>query len=462
MPLDSRDVKRKLVHAGMGLFALLLRWLDWKAAAALAAVALLFNLFVMPRIGRGIYRDESKARDPGIVAYPAMVLALILLFRHELGAAAALWGMMAFGDPAASIVGKRLGGPRLPWNRKKTAAGFLAYAVVGTIAAGALWTWVWTGTAQRFASHPFAAVLEASILFLPVTTLGALLESLDTGLDDNWVPPLPCAAMMAWLMAGGYGYWGHLAVAWPVALAVNGGVALAMLAARAVAPSGAAAGAGLGFVILAAAGWPAYAVLWTFFVVATAATKLGYARKERAGTAQAEKGRRGARHAIANCAVGAALAIVALAISANAAHRQTILLAFTGAFAAALADTLGTELGSLYGKRPISLLARRAVPPGTSGAVSGAGLAGGLAGGALVGAVAALAGLIPWSAAWIGAAAGIAGSLAESLIGDSARLRGGRIEHDFANAFNTFVGASVAAEIAASLELGRLYVPFEI
>src|SRR5512132_2475336 len=129
----------------MGLFALTLRWLDWRLAAALAAAALLFNLFVMPRIGRGIYRDAARKRDAGIVAYPAMVLLLILLFRHELGVAAALWAMMAFGDPAASIAGKLLGGPRLPWNRKKTWSGFLAYALVGGLAAGALWTWVSPG-----------------------------------------------------------------------------------------------------------------------------------------------------------------------------------------------------------------------------------------------------------------------------------------------------------------------------
>jgi uncharacterized protein (TIGR00297 family) len=443
----------------MGLFALLLRWLDWRAAAALAVVALLFNLFVMPRIGRGIYRDAEKARDPGIVAYPAMVLVLILLFRMELAAAAALWGMMAFGDPAATIVGKAVGGPRLPWNRGKTAAGFLAYAVVGAIAAGALGQWVYL----KSGIPELAPILHAALVFLPVTFVGAFLESLDSGLDDNWVPPLPCAVVMAWILTGGgYGFWGRLTVDWPVAAAVNVGVAALMLAGRVVTLSGAVAGAGLGFVILASAGWPAYAVLWAFFLVATLATKLGYRRKETAGTAQAEKGRRGARHALANCGVGAALAVVALSIPFSASLRHTVLLGFVGAFAAALADTLGTELGSLYGKRPVSLVSRRAVPPGTSGAVSGAGLAGGLVGGALIGVVASATGLVTWPAVAIAAIAGVSGSLAESLLADSARLRGARIEHDFANAFNTFVGAAVAAEIAASIQVGRLYLPFEL
>src|SRR5260370_31941361 len=105
----------------MGLFALTLRWLDWKIAAGVALAALLFNLFVMPRVGRGIYRDAEKKRDTGIVAYSAMVLVLIVLMRDKfVPVAAAVWAMMAFGDPAATIAGKLLGGPRLPCNPEKT------------------------------------------------------------------------------------------------------------------------------------------------------------------------------------------------------------------------------------------------------------------------------------------------------------------------------------------------------
>ena len=130
--ISSAEWRRKAVHAGMGLLALTLRWLDWKAAALLALTALLFNLFVLPRFGRGIYRDAAKTRDTGIVAYAAMVLVLILLFRGRyLPIAAAVWAMMAFGDPAAAIAGRLVGGPRLPWNREKTWIGLLSNWAVG-------------------------------------------------------------------------------------------------------------------------------------------------------------------------------------------------------------------------------------------------------------------------------------------------------------------------------------------
>jgi len=89
--ITAGEWSRKAIHAGFGLFALSFRWLDWKSAAAVAFAALLFNLFVLPRFGRGIYRDAKRSRDPGIVAYAAMVLALVLLLRdHYLTVAAAV------------------------------------------------------------------------------------------------------------------------------------------------------------------------------------------------------------------------------------------------------------------------------------------------------------------------------------------------------------------------------------
>jgi dolichol kinase len=260
--LTPLEWKRKAIHAGMGLFALLLRWIDWRPAALLAAAALLFNLFAMPRIGRGIYRDATRRRDPGIVAYPAMVLLLVLLFRRELGLAAALWGMMALGDPAASISGRLLGGPTLPWNRNKRWSGMCAYFLAGTAAATALWAWV----------EPHSDPRLLFPVLLPVTALGAFLESLETGLDDNWIPPVPCALLLAFLHSGmvsapAAGSWAG--TRWGAALAVNAAVGFVTFRLHILAPSGALAGSLVGVLVLALGGWPHYTVLWTFFLMGT-------------------------------------------------------------------------------------------------------------------------------------------------------------------------------------------------
>lgn len=456
MTISAGEWKRKAVHAGMGLFALALRWLSWPVAALCALAAVLFNLFVMPRIGRGIYRQDAGRRDIGIVAYPVMVLVLILLFRYELAAAAALWAMMAFGDPAATIAGKLLGGPALPWNRRKRWIGFLAYASVGAVAATAAWLWVASARGLT------VSVGSCLALLLPVVVLAAFLESLDTGLDDNWVPPIPCALLLAFLLVEMLrpSLWSQLpAPKWALALAVNIVIALVTGTLGIVSVSGAAAGGVVGTVILALGGFPQYTVLWGFFLFGTLATRLGYQKKKERGTEQEGKGRRGARHVVANCGVPALLCV--LGFIALKGGGRLLSVAYVAAFAAALADTLGTEVGSLYGRKPISLLSARAVAPGSRGAVSLSGLAAGLAGALAIGVLAVAVGLIPMSSLWVVAAAGLAGSVFESLLSDLGRLRGFRVDHEFANAFNTFVGAVVALEISTWLHQGFVNLPFD-
>lgn len=440
--ITPSEWRRKAVHAGMGLPALTLRWLDWKAAAVLALGALLFNLFVMPRVGRGIYREPARARDTGIVAYAAMVLVLILLFRQRyLPIAAAVWAMMAFGDPTAAVAGRLLGGPTLPWNREKTWAGSLSNWAVGGLAAVLVFRFV---TARPLVPGAAAILVAGAALF-------AFLESVRSGLDDNLVAALPTALAVFQLgsMAGS-GRWpavgpvGTLAAA----AAINAAVAFVTRRLGVVSSSGAVAGAVAGFVVLSAGGWGAYAVLWTFFVAGTAATKWGYPRKISAGVAQADRGRRGAPHVVANVGVAAALLLL---------HVRPV--AFAAALGAALADTLGTEIGGLYGRRPFSLitLSRRAA--GDAGAVSAVGVAAGAMGVALLGAAAALAGVVPFAAIPVVAAAGLAGSLAESVVSDLAGRGGRRLDHEFANAFNTLIGALAALEISLSIEAGRLFLP---
>jgi uncharacterized protein (TIGR00297 family) len=443
--VPGSEWKRKALHAAMGLFALALRWLDWREAALLAAGALVFNLFAMPRIGRGVYRDRGRRRDVGIVAYPAVVLGLVLVFRGRyLPIAAAVWAMMAFGDSAASIFGRLVGGPPLPWNRDKTWIGLAANWAFGGAAAVAVFRFV---SAREL--HP-----DSVLLLVGGAALFALLESVRAGIDDNLVAAPPVAFFLAWICVSSPAAGPPAAPAIGVALAVNAAVAVAAWSLRAVSISGALAGAVVGTAILSSGGWPAYAVLWCFFLAGTVASRVGYREKERRGTAQPEAGRRGLEHVAANCLVATAVALLA--------RFQTGWgLVFSACFAAALADTLGTEFGSLYGRRAFSPLSADSLPVGTPGAVSWPGLGASLLGAVLVGGAGAWTGLFPPSALWIVAAAGFLGALAESAANDLGRRFGFRIDHEFANALNTFVGALVAVEIAASLAKGSLYLPIE-
>jgi uncharacterized protein (TIGR00297 family) len=435
--------KRKAVHAATGLFALTFRWLDWKAAAAVAAAALLFNLFAMPLLGRQLYRDASRTRDPGIVAYAVMVLALVLLLRdHYLPVAAAVWAMMAFGDPAAAIAGELLEGARLPWNRSKRWIGLLANWAAGATASVAVFRFV--------SARPLELV--AVVLLVVGAAVYAFLESVRAGIDDNLVAAFPTALVLIQL-----GRWPEapLAPFQPgsgrhllAALAVNLAAALVTGVAGLVSRSGAIAGAVAGFLVLAYGGWPAYALLWLFFALATGATKWGYGVKAEAGVAQTDRGRRGAAHVAANCLVP--IAFLVLGVPAAA---------FAGALAAALADTLGTEIGTLFGKSPRSPLSLRRVEPGTPGAVSRAGTAASFAGALAIALAAWLFGWAPRGVVFAVLAGGFLGALAESILADLGRRFGFRPDHEFANAFNTLAGGLIALEIVLSLEKGGIYWP---
>jgi uncharacterized protein (TIGR00297 family) len=441
--ITAAEWKRKTVHATTGLFALSFRWLDWKAAAVVALAALLFNLFLMPRVGRGLYRDATRSRDPGIVAYAAMVLALVLLLRdHYLTVSAAVWAMMAFGDPAAAIAGELMDGPTLPWNRSKRWIGLAANWATGATASILVFWFV--------SARPLE--LSAAWLLLAGAAVYAFLESVRAGIDDNLVAAIPTAlfliqlgrwpeAPLAPLHAGG-----RLATA----VAVNVAAALVTGGARLVSRSGAVAGAIAGFLVMAYGGWAAYALLWCFFLAATAATKWGYREKHAAGLAQADRGRRGAANVAANCLVPIAF----LVLGAPPA-------AFAGALGAALADTLGTEVGTLFGRHPRSPLTFERLAPGTPGVVSRSGTAAAFVGACAMALAAWIFGWLPRGLVIAVLAGGFLGAFSESILADLGRRFGFRLDHEFANAFNTFAGGLIALEIALSLEKSSVWWPVQ-
>ena len=127
---------RKVVHILFGAAALLLRYLAWWQAAAVALAAVLFNLLILPRLAPALFRPDDHAHrfSPGIAFYPLAVLLLIVAFPRRPDIAAAAWGILAFGDGMASVVGRRAGRRRLPWNREKSVEGTVAFFVSGAIA----------------------------------------------------------------------------------------------------------------------------------------------------------------------------------------------------------------------------------------------------------------------------------------------------------------------------------------
>jgi uncharacterized protein (TIGR00297 family) len=439
LPLSRGEAGRKVVHIAVGSFALLLRWLTWREAALMAVAAFLFNWRILPRVGgRALWRPAPGAggRDAGILLYPLAVLALVLVFRHDLWIAAVVWGILACGDGMATLAGQALGGPALPWNARKTWAGFVAFVIFGTAAAAGLYAWT-----LRLPAGALLApwVLAASVL---VALVCALVESLPWSVDDNVTVPLAGALVLAVLREVQAG---RLAAAAEVPGFVTGFVLTAALAAaawraRALDAKGAASTAVVGAAITAGVGWPGLAVMVTFFVVGSAATRLGYRRKAARGIAQERGGARGWRSVWANGAVPATLALGALAAAPGGRGRWV--LAYAAAVATAAADTCSSEIGKAWGRRTIGVVTWRAVAPGTEGGVSLQGTLAGIAAAVLVGAVGAATGLYPLRLALVVAAAGVLGAMAESVAGGLVRTRSA-VGNDLLNVLNTAVGAAL-------------------
>jgi uncharacterized protein (TIGR00297 family) len=446
MTLTTGEAARKLVHVAVGGFAFLLRFLTWPQAALMAVAAFAFNLLLLPRIGgRGLWRapDRERGFPVGILIYPLAVLALILVFRHDLWMAAAVWGILAFGDGMATVVGMAAGGPRLPWNPAKGWAGSLAFVLFGAIGASVLAAWT--------LGLPVMAAANVRILVVtvPLALLCALVESAPTTLDDNLTVPLAGALVLPLFHQADLRALAaipDLPVRATTGLLVNAVIAGIAWRAGWMDRAGALSAVVIGVAVTIGLGLPGLAVMVAFFVIGTAATKLGYRVKAARGIAQEKGGARGWRNAWANGGVPALLALLAGAAETRPGA-EGIALLFTVAYAAAVAtaaaDTCSSEVGKAYGRRTFLITTLRPVPPGTEGAVSLEGTTAGLAGGAIVGAVGAAVGLYAWPLAAVVAVAGLLGSLAESVLGTVAE-RKGWMGNDLLNAFNTAAGAAIA------------------
>jgi uncharacterized protein (TIGR00297 family) len=378
------EITRQTVHIAMAGFALALRYLTWPQAAALAALAVAFNAFVLPSVAPRILR-KTDAGGPraGVLYYPASVLMLVLVFRERLDIVAAAWGVMAFGDGFATVVGMQAAGSRLPWNRDKSWSGLFAFIAAGSLGSVALALWV----APALPEPPAASFL----VMAPVaaTVIAAIVETLPLGIDDNVSVPAAAGAVL-WIAAHldrGIDEWTDVAGG----VVVSAPIALLAWRMRAVTGAGAIAGFLCAVVIYLGEYLAGIAVLGTALALTMLSSRLGRERKEALGIAEERAGRRGAGNILANCLVGTVGALLAAFSTAWSGDGGAIF--FVTGIAAGASDTVASEIGKAFGGEPRSVPAFRRVPAGTPGAVS---LAGTIAG-AIAAAAIALPAVLMWT-----------------------------------------------------------------
>ena len=445
-PRFSED-GRQLVHIAMGSVALLLRYVSAWEGIVLAGAAVAFNLFALPRIAAGLYRPaESRLRFfSGIVLYPATLLLLLVLLPDRRDIVAAAWGILAAGDGMATLVGHRVRSARIPWNREKSVAGTVAFALFGGAAGSALCWWC-RGTVIPPA-YPWFTIWMP----LVAAVAAAAVETIPIRLDDNISVPATAAAVMWWGSLISEDLAARVASAatgqLPLAVAANVAVAAAGYFGRTVTMPGAICGALIGITIVLTAGWGGWILLLATFAIAVLASRLGLKKKTMMGIAEERGGRRGAGNAFANTGVAAVAAVLA----ALSYARDAALIGFVAALVAGGSDTVASEVGKAWGRRTWLVPTFRHVPPGTPGAISSEGTVAGLLAALALAAVGVGCSLVPASLIPAIVAAATLGAFAESAMGATLEGRG-IVNNDVLNFLNTAIAAAAAIFMAKGFE----------
>lgn len=177
------EIRRRLIHISFGVLVVLALSLLGTDRFELVEGALLASFL----IGLWIIDQKLKRRKLPIVdhmlvmferphALPAygafwygMGILLLLSFIGNINYVLAGIAILALGDGASTLVGMN-GNRRIFYNRKKTLEGSAAFFIVSSLA-----------------SYPFLGSTGIAL-----SLLCSIAESIDWGIDDNFIIPLTC------------------------------------------------------------------------------------------------------------------------------------------------------------------------------------------------------------------------------------------------------------------------------
>jgi len=224
---------------------------------------------------------------------------------------------------------------------------------------------------------------------------------------------------------------------WIVLFIICAGVA-ASIQFRKLTVAGALTGGCLAGLLYKGAGIGGIIMLAAFFIAGSAATAFGRSKKEQLGIAEKNKGQRTAWQVLAN---GGVAGLAGLLCWLNPGQPVLWQLAAAASLASASADTLSSELGSIYGKSFYNILTFKKDTCGLDGVVSVEGTLWGIAGSAMITIIYMVAYGYSTLAYWI-LLAGFTGNIVDSILGASVE-RKGWLKNDHVNLLNTLVAALV-------------------
>lgn len=195
----------------------------------------------------------------------------------------------------------------------------------------------------------------------------------------------------------------------------------------------------MGCLVFMGFGLKGIAIMGAFFLLGNLATSWKINTKEKLGAAEYAHGRRNASQVAANGGVAALLALLA---SILPAYHPVFFLMMASSLSSATADTLSSELGTLYGRGFYNIISFKKDKRGENGVVSLEGTLFGLAGSALIALIHALSTNFNVDFLII-VLAGTIGNLIDSILGATLE-RKNIIKNDLVNFSNTAFAALVA------------------
>jgi uncharacterized protein (TIGR00297 family) len=183
-----------------------------------------------------------------------------------------------------------------------------------------------------------------------------------------------------------------------------------------------------------------------YFLVGSAVTKIGFAKKEAEGIAEKRSGMRGPENVWGSAFAAALCALGTLWVDET--WRELLILGFVASFSTKLSDTTASEVGKVYGQRTFLISTLKPVPRGTEGAVSLEGTLAGIAASLAIALLAWAIGSIPVRGVAYCAIAAFVATNVESLIGATLQERWDWLTNELVNVINTLIGAGVAIAIA--------------
>ncbi len=444
----NQTVRRAGAFALVGLLSLAAPVLGPAAAAPFVVVAILaifvisegplFDLFARP----GDHEERTLYGLAGFSLAAAGLALFVPLFGMPVYVFVASVLVLSGGNLAEEVVRQ--------W-RSQPIAATVAFVLGGVLA----------GVAGQLAVGLTIAVPTVPIIvFLAASAalVGALLRSVLFVRDDPLV--LFSAGLLLWLFAELSLSISPTRIA--IALVVTAGLGYLSYALDTASIPGMLTGVLLALLTVVLGGFGWFAMLILFFGLGGLASKFRYERKRTRGIAEENEGARGSGNVLANSAVALGAVLAYAASPLLPIESALFRFVFAGSLAAAMADTLSSEIGGLY-DTPRLITTLEEVPPGTDGGVTWQGVLAGCVGAALVAAVALFAFSISLVGVLIIVVAGVCGMFVDSLLGATVENRSfdalfsggvGTAGRRFDNKTVNFLATLVAALVCAALAVG--------